>query len=217
MGPIYTPPSLQGTILMPGVIGGSGWGGGAFDPRTGTLFVKATNSPGLIRLHRPEPSDTIQGDYAFDRTAALRYPGLSAEDSAVLHASPRGLPVHKPPYGTLTAIDMNAGEHRWQVTAGDSPEIRAHPLLAGLDLPPLGVTGAPGPMATAGGLVVLTGGGSTLFAYDSDSGRILWQADLGEDAYANPMTFATRAGRQVVVIATGAGSNAVLRAFALPN
>jgi quinoprotein glucose dehydrogenase len=214
-GPLYSPPSLDGTILMPGLIGGAGWGGGAFDPGTNTLYVKASNSPALIRLHQPPPSDTILADYAFDRGASLRFTELTAEDSASLAASPRGIPLHRPPYGTLTAIDLNTGEHRWQVTAGDSPDVRAHPLLAGLDLPPLGFSGAPGPMVTAGGLVFLTGGGSALIAYDRDTGAVLWHADLGEAAYANPMTFAAADGRQYVVIATGAGDDAVLKAFTL--
>jgi quinoprotein glucose dehydrogenase len=147
----------------------------------------------------------------------VRWPDLSPEDSIALGGSPRGLPLYKPPYGTLTAIDLGTGEHRWQVTAGDVPAVRNHPLLKGLNLPALGVAGAPGPIVTAGGLVFLTGGGSTLYAYDKRNGAVLWAADLGVDAYANPMTFATADGKQFVVIATGAGANAVLKAFALPD
>ena len=79
------------------------------------------------------------------------------------------------------------------------------------------VAGAPGPMVTAGGLVFLTGGGDRLYAHDADSGAVLWEAALGADAYANPMTFATRDGRQLIVIATGSGEGAVLKAFALPR
>jgi quinoprotein glucose dehydrogenase len=214
-GPLFTPPSLQGTIFMPGVIGGAGWGGGAFDPQTGTLYVKASSQPALIKLHQPPPSDTIQAPYAFDRRVSLGWPELTAEDSVKLGGSPRGLPLIKPPYGTLTAIDLATGEHRWQVPAGDSPNVRNHPLLANLDLPQLGVAGSPGPMATAGGLVFLTGGGSALYAHDTQTGAVLWHAELGADGYSNPMTFATRDGRQFVVIATGSGANAVLKAFTL--
>ena len=84
-------------------------------------------------------------------------------------------------------------------------------------LPPLlGVAGAPGGIVTKGGLVFVTGGGSTLYAIDKTTGATLWQADLGRRAYSVPMTYRTRAGKQFVVIATGAGADAELVAFALP-
>ena len=217
MGPLYTPPSFQGTIFMPGLIGGAGWGGGAFDPETGVLYVKSSHSPTLIRLHRPPHSDTVQAEISFDRRVQLRWPEVSAQDSARLGGHPEGLPFNRPPYGTLTAIDMNTGEHLWRVNAGDSPEIRNHPLLAGLGLPRVGASGAPGPLVTAGGLVFLTGGGPTLDAYDSRSGELVWSVDLGARGYANPMTYATGDGRQYIAIAVGGGSNAMLKVFALAD
>jgi quinoprotein glucose dehydrogenase len=216
-GPLFTPPSLRGTIQMPGIIGGAGWGGGAFDPETGILYVKATHQPGIMRLRKPSPEerDTIQGDYVIDRSATLgvRMPVM---DSTGRERSST-LPISKPPYGTLVAIDLNTGEHRWEITIGDTPSVRNHPLLRNLNLPPLGVAGSPGPIVTAGGLIFLTGGGSTLYAVDKANGLILWQADLGDQGYSVPMTYRTREGRQFVVIATGAGNNAVLKAFALQN
>lgn len=215
-GPIFTPPSVQGTIQMPGVIGGSGWGGGALDPATGVIYLKASEWPALIRLREPEQSDTIQGRFVFDRTASLGIEPDTTGPGIVETRMAGDLPIHKPPYGTLTAIDLNTGDHLWQVPVGDMPELRAHPLLAGVDLPPTGVSGAPGPIVTAGGLVFLTGGGSTLYALDKESGETLWSADLGRRGYSVPMTYLTRDGRQLVVIATGAGDDAVLRAFALP-
>jgi quinoprotein glucose dehydrogenase len=128
------------------------------------------------------------------------------------------LPISRPPYGTMVAIDMNTGEHRWQVPFGDTPSLREHPLLQYLDLPPLlGVAGAPGPIVTAGGLLFATGGGDTLYALDVDDGSILWQADLGASGYAVPMTWRASDGRQFVAIATGGGGDdAILQAFALP-
>jgi quinoprotein glucose dehydrogenase len=81
----------------------------------------------------------------------------------------------------------------------------------------LGVAGAPGAIVTRGGLVFLTGGGSVLYAIDKASGATLWEAELGARGYANPMTYRTRAGRQFVLIATGAGAGAKLVAFALPE
>jgi quinoprotein glucose dehydrogenase len=129
----------------------------------------------------------------------------------------RSLPLNKPPYGTLTAIDLGTGEHKWQVPLGDTPEVRSHPALAGVALPPaLGVSGAPGGVVTRGGLIFITGGGNTLYAIDTADGAVRWQADLGQRGYANPMTYRTRAGKQFVVIATGVGAGAKLQAFALP-
>ena len=91
-------------------------------------------------------------------------------------------------------------------------------MLRNAGLPPLlGVAGAPGAIVTKGGLLFVSGGGSVLYAIDKKNGRTLWSADLGKRAYAVPMTYRTRAGRQYVVIATGAGRDAELVAFALPN
>ena len=210
-GPLFTPPSLQGTIMQPGVIGGSGWGGGAYDPTTQTLYVKGTNQPALLRLIQMPKSDTIDATYSFDRGASLNVQIPPGPDGTRMPS----LPINKPPYGNLTAIDMRTGEHYWQITLGDNPAVRNHPLLRDLKLPPLGVAGAPGPIVTAGGLLFVTGGGSVLYAIDSNDGRTLWQADLGGRGYAVPMTYRNRAGRQFVVIATGSGENAVLKAFAL--
>lgn len=215
MGPIFTPPSLEGTILMPGLIGGANWGSGAYDPERGTLYVKATNWPYKVSLRGREWSDTVQADYSLDRPLTLEIPGETLARAYGLAEVPRGVPVHKPPYGTLTAIGMDTGRHRWQRPVGDTPEVRNHPVLKDLDLPPLGVSGAPGPIATKGGLVFVSGGGETLYAFDSDNGDVLWQYDLGRRAYASPMTYATADGRQFVVIATGGGEDAVLMAFGL--
>ena len=216
MGPLYTPPSMQGTITMPGAIGGVGWGGAAYDPETNTLYVKASNAPALWRIVRREaPSDTVDFDFAPDlgnSTLSVRVP----DDTDGRGRGGGGLPINRPPYGTLTAIDMATGEFRWQVPIGDTPEVREHPLLRGVTLPAtLGVSGAPGGIVTRGGLVFLSGGGSRLYAVDTENGSARWHFDLGQRAYANPMTYRTRTGRQFVVVATGAGANARLQAFAL--
>ena len=215
IGPLYTPPSLQGTVVMPGAIGGGGWGGGAFDPATGILYVKATNNPALFRLFPVEAaSDTVQARYMVElgRSLGVRGPATPGAD--------RGpeLPAHKPPYGTLNAIDLNRGEILWQVPFGDEPAVRNHPLLRGVTLPPLlGVRGAPGPIVTRSGLLFATGGGQVLYAVDTRDGRTLWQHDFGRVAYSVPMTYAVKDGRQFVVVATGAGANAELVAFSIPN
>lgn len=203
-GGLFTPPTLEGTIAMPGIIGGGNWGGGAFDPASGYLFVKSTEQPSLLTIAPAHPETTV-ADYAIDRNTSR---SLRVDD----------LPISNPPYGTLTAIDMNAGELAWQVPVGDQERIRRHPALAGVDLPArLGVPGAAGPVVTAGGLVFLTGGGDVLYAFDSSTGDELWSADLPGRGYANPMSYATSDGRQLVVIATGGGNEGgTLVAFALP-
>lgn len=203
-GPLYTPPSPEGTIVRPGIIGGGNWGGTAVDPETGWLYVKSTNSPALMAIGEADPERT-EGDYGIDRSRR----SLRLES---------GLPIQRPPYGTLTAYDMTAGDIVWQVPVGDTPSIRENPALAGVDLPDrLGVTGAPGPIVTGGGLVFLTGGGDVLYAMDAGTGEELWSWDLGQTGYANPMTYRAGDGRQYVVIATGRGSGTRLMAFALPR
>ena len=221
LGPMYTPPSTQGTIVMPGAIGGAGWGGGAFDPESGIIYIKATNSPALYKIFKTlSPSDTVDASYMVDLPHSSLSVSIEAPSDTVgeHQALVTDIPIIKPPYGTLTAIDLNTGAQRWQITLGDSPEIRRHPMLRNAGLPPLlGVAGAPGAIVTKGGLVFVSGGGSVLYAIDKKNGKTLWSADLGKRAYAVPMTYRTRAGRQYVVIATGAGRDAELVAFALPN
>ncbi|MEQ9401352.1 MAG: pyrroloquinoline quinone-dependent dehydrogenase [Longimicrobiales bacterium] len=202
-GPLYTPPSLEGTLALPGIIGGGNWGGAAVDPVTGFLYVKATEGPAVFKI---APADTtrVVAEWGLDRNAR----GLTDVE---------GIPIIDPPYGTVTAIDMNRGEIVWQEPVGDDARVRNHPLLAGVDLPErLGVTGAPGPIVTAGGVVFVAGGADVLTAFDAATGERLWEGELPGRGYANPMTYATADGRQFVVIATGGGAQGgTLVAFAL--
>ncbi|HEY9227330.1 MAG TPA: PQQ-binding-like beta-propeller repeat protein, partial [Gemmatimonadaceae bacterium] len=149
VGPLFTPPSLDGTIVMPGSIGGAGWGGGAVDPRSGTIYIKATNQPSLFKIVKPTRTDSLEADYTADLSAQSLRVTMPSRDSSQRVPS---LPISKPPYGTLVAIDLNTGNEKWNVTFGDTPAIRNHPLLKDLNLPPVGVAGAPGPIVTAGGL-----------------------------------------------------------------
>ena len=198
IGPIFTPPSLVGTIVVPGNIGGANFGGGAFDPETGIIYIKATNSANLARIATPGAGEA-EADYWLSGSTNL---------------SVSGLPILKPPYGTLTAIDLNTGGHLWQVPIGDTPSVRNSPLLKGIALPEkLGSAGAAGSIVTGGGLVFSTGGDSKLYAIDKTNGRLLWEGDLGQRSNANPITYQTRSGKQFVVIAAGGGSNATLYAF----
>jgi len=128
-----------------------------------------------------------------------------------------GLPLLKPPYGHLVAIDLNRGAIKWRVPFGDTPSVRRHPALKDVALPPtLGVAGAPGVLATAGGLVIGGGGDLALHAIDAATGAEIWKAPLPRRVNATPMTYRTSRGRQVIVAATGGGEDAALVAFALP-
>jgi quinoprotein glucose dehydrogenase len=216
-GPMFQPPSVQGTIQSPGWIGGAGWGSMAVDPVRQVAYVKATNLPVLATVVATGDSRRFMTDSARDPSAPL---SIRLEDPRWwlperFREKAVRLPVAKPPYGTLTAIDLRTGTHQWQVPLGDMRAIRSHPALRGLTLPPLGVAGAPGGVVTRGGLIFITGGGDVLYAIESGSGRTLWSADLGQMGYANPMIFESRNRRPYVVIATGNGRGTSLRAFTL--
>jgi quinoprotein glucose dehydrogenase len=121
----------------------------------------------------------------------------------------------KPPYGELLAIDMNTGEITWRVPFGDNPGLRNHPALAGLTLPKrLGASGVGTVIVTKGGLLFGAGGDTSLYAFDKKTGEEVWSVDLTRRASSTPMTYRTKSGKQFVVIATGAGNNAALMAFA---
>ena len=215
-GPIFTPPSMQGTITMPGSIGGAGWGSTSYDPDTHTLYVKATNSPALYRIEKGIPNDTIGFEYTADLVHSSIGVTADPDSGRSDHTPPEQLPLIKPPYGTMTAIDLDSGKQRWQVTFGDTPSIREHPLLKNATLPPLGVAGAPGGTVTKGGLIFATGGGSVLYALDTRDGRVLWQFELPAGrGYANPISYRGANGVQYVVVATGGGENAELLAFTI--
>ena len=218
LGPIFTPPSVEGTVIM-GEAGGANWGGAAFDPESGVLYVRAENRARLMKLRKRSP----EVGYWRSGHGLATVPNPPPPEGEV---PGYWIPIDKPPYTVLTAIDLNAGEHVWQVTLGDSPAIRNHPLLRGLALPPLGITKRPphgvfaGPLATRGGLVFISAGGFKLYAIDKANGETLWEGDLdGARGFSNPMTYQTRSGRQFVVIATSQEdySDSQLMAFALPQ
>ena len=210
IGPMFTPPSLEGTLQRPSQGGGANWGGAAFDPETGYLFVRAANALGLNRLAKNDGSDPL---------VAVDYSNVFAPggESVTL---PGGLPLNSPPYAVLTAIDLNRGEIAWQSPLGEgSPALRNHPMLKGVTLPER--LGSPnsrgGAMVTRSGLVFIGGGDGYLYAFDKKSGKEVWRGKVPYENAAIPMTYRTRAGRQFVVVATGAGTGNALVAFALGN
>jgi quinoprotein glucose dehydrogenase len=210
IGPLFTPPSAKGTVQRPGLIGGANWGGAAFDPQSGVLFLKSTNEPNIGRVGTPDRS-----------SANPRASEVDAELARVGDTNAtfmNGLPLLKPPFGHLTAIDLTRGAIKWRVPFGDTPSLRRHPALAGVTLPAsLGVAGAPGVLATAGGLVFAGGGDLAFHAIDAATGAQRWHATVPRRANGTPMTYRSSGGRQYVIIATGGGEDASLVAFALPR
>jgi len=205
IGPLYTPPSLNGTIMRPGLVGGANWGGGAFDPETGMLYIRSSNQANLVRVGK---TDAIPGELEAD---FARVGSTAAEFE-------KGLPLLKGPYAHLTAIDLNRGTISWRVPFGDNPQLRKHPALQGVALPEkLGAGGNSGSIVTKGGLIFVGGGDESLHAVDKSTGKDLWSAPVGRKTSGTPMTYRTASGKQYVVIATGGGKDSVLVAFTLED
>ncbi len=202
MGPLFEPPSLQGTIQVPGWGGGANWGGAGFDPETGYLYLSSRRQYIVVGMSPVE--DPQARGYQFEHK--------------FFRVSIGGLPVVKPPYGTLTAYDMHRGEIAWQVPHGNGPRNRG--AFRGLGLPPLGNPNAAGVLVTRTLLLAGDRGDASepsyLRAYDKATGDTLWEQALpGRHHNAAPMTY-MHEGRQYIVIAVGgAAEPARLVAFRL--
>jgi quinoprotein glucose dehydrogenase len=291
---LFTPPSVEGTVVLPGFDGGGEWGGAAVDRESGVIYVNASDVPWIAAM-RPA-AGRVAAAPALGSGAAIyqsycagchgpdrkgdgdRVPSLvgigrrrsplqirrviehgrgfmpafnlsAAEETAVvnwlrdLRASsaptkaraaraqpaassyefagyerwrdPDGYPAIKPPWGTLSAIDLNTGEYRWRITLGEHPELTAKGVA------PTGTEQYGGPIVTAGGLVFIGATTDAKFrAFDKVTGRLLWEAPLPAPAFATPSTYMV-AGKQYVVIAAGGGklgtpSSDTYVSFALP-
>jgi len=208
LGPIFTPPSLRGTLMRPSNTGGANWGGAAFDPETGLLYVKSSNYVYINQVCRNDGSDPrIDGEYHNYCSGIVDTP-----------TSPLGaIPITKPPYAELVAIDLNKGDIAWRVPFGEgNPAIRTHPLLKGITLPArLGTSGNAGSIVTKGGLVFVGSGERFLYAFDKSTGREVSRVATPFPVSATPMTYRTKSGRQFVVVATGSGPDAAVVGFAL--
>lgn len=219
LGPLFTPPSLvtkenKGTISMPGSQGGANWPGAAFDPQTGYLYVASSMDPAVLGLvHDPKRSNM---DYITGRDLKLPRGG-----------GPQGLPLFKPPWGRITAIDLNTGEHVWMAPNGEAPDyVREHPALAGIELPRTGRPERAGLLLTktllfagegAGLFAAFGGGGNKFRAYDKATGEILTEIELPANQSGAPMTYMLN-GAQYIVVAVGARDHAAeLVALRLPN
>ena len=222
LGPLFTPPSLRGTLMRPRESGGANWGGATFVEELGLLIVRSSEevSPNQVCATPEELPDV---DVAYTNNCAWGasggiFRGLAGEIPAA-RSRLGAIPLIKPPYANLVAIDLNRGEIAWKVPFGEGSRIvRNHPMLRGVELPErLGTPGNNGPMATATGLVFIGGGDPYLYAFDAATGREISRAPTEFRTSGNPMTYVSGSGRQFIVIATGAGPDASLVAFALPE
>jgi quinoprotein glucose dehydrogenase len=198
-GPIFTPPSLKGTINLPGWAGGGNWWGAAFDPETGLLYIPSVSMSILVKLNEP---DSARSDFRYVRGGGGFGGGVSG---------PEGLPLFKPPYGRITAINLNTGEHAWMVPHGDGPR-KAVSKVVGHDVGPLGSFGG-GPLLTKTLLFVGQGGGGrgarasssgVLKVYDKSNGHVIGDVPLPAPPSGTPMTYLA-GGKQFIVVATNDG------------
>jgi quinoprotein glucose dehydrogenase len=273
----YTPPSREGSIVLPGFDGGGEWGGAAVDPETGVLYVNASDVPWIAamresarlaphagapregsavyaaacagchgadrrgrdrapslagiatRLSRNDVGSVIDWGRGFmpsfaalppeEKRALLEYLGYSITSDTALSIWRRpkgtpspyefvgyerwrdsaGYPAVKPPWGTLSAIDLNTGEYRWRITLGEFAELTAR------GIPITGTEQYGGPIVTGGGLVFIAATqDAKVRAFDKNTGALRWEATLPAPGYATPSTFAVR-GKQFVVVAAGGG------------
>lgn len=207
LGPLYTPPSLQGTLVRPGVWGGANWGGGAVVPGTGMLYLKTVGMAQVYRLEKRDPSVPGPRPGEVDAEYVNRGGAAFIRD---------GIPLIKPPYAHVVAINLSSGTLAWSVPFGDMPALRRTLTSLGVAYDgPLGAQGPAGVLVTAGGLIFVGGGDEALHALDTRDGRTLWTRATPETT-GTPMTYQLN-GRQYVVVATGRQQQAELRAYALPT
>ncbi|MEX2582837.1 MAG: pyrroloquinoline quinone-dependent dehydrogenase [Gemmatimonadota bacterium] len=205
-GSLFHPPSLRGTINVPGWFGGANWQGASVDPETGWMYVPSRTGPIVVQL---VPADPERSDFRYVRGGTT---GI---------AGPRGLPLLKGPHSRLTAIDLNTGDHVWQIPLGDGVRQRIIDLGAP-DPGPQGGGGSTGPLLTATLLFVGHAGArdghedapDALLALDKATGRQIHAIELPAEASGTPMTYMAD-GRQFIVVATSGGGRAGLVGLAL--
>jgi len=232
-GPVYTPPTLAtwsgkwGTLTALATQGGTNWAGGCYDPETHVVYVfsETTVSPTMI-----VPSVPGTSDYEYVRTRSFPAPAGAAPSPDGFKpgdVTVDGLPLMKPPYGRISAIDLTRGDIAWQIAHGETPdEIRNHPALKGLHIPRTGQTGLIGPTVTKS--LVICGEpqftttasgekGAMLRAYDKATGAERGAVYMPAPQSGCPMTY-MHEGRQYIVLAiSGRGYPGELIAYRLPS
>ena len=198
---LFTPPSIEGTIELPGFAGGINWGGLAFDPSSGTVVTFSMDLPMEVALIPREILAETRESGDFDGHEFASMEGTPYGMRRKLLDSPLGMPCTAPPWGLLTSVDMRAGTINWQRGVGSIQDV-APAIVPNLEL---GMGGIGGPIITAGGLIFM---GAVmddyLRAFDLETGRTLWEGRLPAGGQATPMTYyLEQTGKQYVVIAAG--------------
>ncbi len=197
---VFTPPSLEGTIAVPGNVGGMNWSGMSYDPKRGLLITNTNRLAFLVKLiprdeynkMRSSGNNRLKGEYG--RQTGTPY----AMYREPLRA-PSGAPCNAPPWGALTAVDLATGAVRWEVPLGQIPQLAMVPESSKWGSFNLG-----GSIITAGGLVLIAAAmDNYLRAFDVETGRELWKAELPASAQAMPMTYQGKDGKQYIVICAG--------------
>lgn len=197
-GDLYHPPSERGTLNLPGWLGGADWEGAAIDPEARILYVPSRTMPIRVQLVRP---DSTRSDFRYARGGAQSLPG------------PQGLPLFKPPYARLTAIDLDVGEILWQVPVGDGPRQRLIEMGVA-DPGPLGGGAFTGPLLTETLLFIGHTGArdgaddaasGAFLVYDKETGERLATIELPSGPTGTPMTYQGTDGEQYIAVAYGTG------------
>jgi quinoprotein glucose dehydrogenase len=218
--PVFTPANTQSEIvMMPGTTGAANWNGAGFDPETGRLYVPVLRNG--VRTMIIENRGGGSSTFAFDRkpepllNTNVEIPYLDIQPGRpVKEGDPSRLPVTKPPYGAIVALDMNKGEILWKIANGDGLE--DHPVLKPLNLPAMGTQSRASPLVTKtllfmgegkngpGGpsRIPAWGGGKTFRALDKATGETIWQMELPGGTSGAPMTYMAN-GKQYIVMAVG--------------
>ncbi len=246
IGPLFTPPVVStwpgplGTLHVPSVTGGANWQGGSLDPETNIMYIFSNTSPSALGLVPPDPNrsdfgwvqgratppqeDAADGRGGAGRGAAGRG-GRGGRGGNPLEV--QGLPLLKPPYGRITAIDLNKGEIVWQIAHGDTPDnIKNNPALQGLDIPRTGSQGRIGVLTTktlviAGEGQVTTQApglrGAKLRAYDKATGADAGSVLMPAPQTGSPMTYLYDGKQYIVVAVSGGNYTGEYLAYKLPN
>src|SRR5687768_124495 len=223
IGPIFTPPVVakwegpRGTLIIPEVTGGANWQGGSFDPETKRFYIFTNVQIASISLAPPEEGRSdmlyVRGNARNPNPPPPAAPGAAPAPGAG-GLNVRGLPLIKPPYGTITAIDMNKGELLWKIAHGETPDnIKNHPALKGLNIPRTGRTGRIGVLTTKTLLIAGEGGfatypegrGAMLRAYDKATGAEVGAVFMPAPQTGSPMTYSVNGTQYIAVAVAGPG------------
>jgi quinoprotein glucose dehydrogenase len=233
LGPLFTPPTMWradgtwGTLLMPGPTGGANWPGGCYDPETSILYVYSKSDPNVLAAVKN--GDLERSDLAYLTTRGSPPPGEKpqARDGVMPgQITVQGLPLVKPPWGRITAIDLTKGEFAWQKPHGDTPdEVKNHPALKGLNIPRTGRAGLLGTLVTKtlvicgeAGFATISGRrGAMLRAYDKATGEDRGAVYMPAPQSGSPMTYMLGGAQYIVLAVSGGNYAAELIAFRLPK